>query len=119
EGLRLVLETSEDLRMPEASPQDFDGDGPARPLLLGSIDDAHAAGADRMEHEKLAEPRAWLQRSIHRVHVECWNARRVEEIVVRDVERREEFLDASAQAVIGAAAIVEHARAIGRVEVRQ
>ena len=55
EHFGLVLEPAEDLRMAETAPQHFDRDGAPRPILLCRIDDAHAAGADGVQHQKAAE----------------------------------------------------------------
>jgi hypothetical protein len=112
-----VLEPLQDLRMTVAAAQDFDRDRAARKLLLRRVDHAHAARADRVQHEESAEPCARLQRTVHRRHVERWNPLRIEKVVVRGVERGDQVLDVAAQRGVGAAAFVQEGRALVRVDV--
>jgi hypothetical protein len=87
EHLGFVLEAAEDLGMTIAAPQHFDRHRAARPVLLRGIDDAHAAGAQGVQHEEGTETRARLQRPVHGRHVEGGDALGIEEVLVRKIER--------------------------------
>ena len=98
--------------MAEAAPEHLDGHRAARPILLRRVDDAHAAGAERVQHEK-GPPRcrAGLQRTVDRRHVERRNAVGIEKLLVGHVERGERATSTSrAQRDVAAAALVEERR---------
>ena len=76
EHLGFVLEAPEDVGMAEAAAEHFDRDRASRPILLRRVHDAHAAGPERVQHQKAAEVRAGLQRAVDRRHVERRNPAR-------------------------------------------
>ena len=114
EHLGFVLEPAEDVRMTETAPEHFDRDRAARPILLRRIDDAHAAGAERVQHEKAAEAGAGLERAVDGGHVERRDLLGIEEVVVGDVERRDQRFDFAPEGGVVAAARVEKCGAIAR-----
>jgi hypothetical protein len=72
-------------------------------VLLRRVDNAHAARADRSQHEERTERRPGCQRSIDCSRIQAGEARRVKEAVVRDVKRLEQSVDFSPERRIGAA----------------
>src|SRR5262245_11907317 len=62
--LRFALESLEDFRVAKAAAQHLDSDRAPRVVLLSRIHDAHAAGPDRMEHEKAAKHGTGAKRSV-------------------------------------------------------
>ena len=85
--------------MAVAAPQHFDRHRAARAILLRGVDDAHAAGADRVQHEKAAEAGAWLQRAVDRRHVERRNAFRIEKSSSGTSSADDQRLDFAAEVV--------------------
>ena len=119
EHFRFVLEPAEDLRMTKPAPEDFDRHRAARSILLRRVDHAHAARAERMEHVKIAEACAGLERTVGGRHIERRDVSGIEEVVVRNVERGDERLDLAAESGIAAAPRVEDGRTIVRSDVRE
>ncbi len=102
EHFRFVLEPAQDLRMTKPAPEHFDRDRAAR-----------------VEHVKIPEARAGLERTVGRRHIERGDERGIEEVLVGTVERGNERLDLAAESGIAAAARVEDGRAIVRCDVRE
>ena len=101
--------------MPESSPQHLDRDRAPWAILLRRVDDAHAARSDRVEHEKVPEHRAGLQRAIDRRHVERRNPRRDRESHRPEPRWRRAAHRPRAQTRIVAAALAATARRDRRV----
>ena len=108
EHLGFLFEAPQNFRVTVSASQHLDRDGTARSILLRRVDDAHAAGAERPQHEKAPETRARLEWPVERGHVERGNLLRIEKAVVRRVERRQEGLDFVPERVVVAAAGVEN-----------
>ena len=119
EHLGLLLEAAEDLGMMETAPQDLDRDRTARPILLGGVDDTHAARSQRVEHEEVPEPGAGLQGAVNRGHIQRRDALGIEEVGVGRVEGGQKRLDFAAQPRVAATPIVEYRGPIARIDVRE
>jgi hypothetical protein len=106
EQVGFARKSLQELRMPVAAPQHFDRDRALGSVLLRRVDDAHAARADRSQHEERTERRPGCQRSIDCGRIQAGEARRVKEAFVRDVKRLEQGVDFSSERSIGATARV-------------
>ena len=87
EHFGLVLEPLEHVWMTKAASDDFDGDRAARPILLRRVHDTHAAQSEGVEDEEVAEGGPRMEGAVHGRHVERGNLVRIEEVVIRMIER--------------------------------